>query len=222
MATKSVSTTTSSIPKATLNLIDLSYHNGNVNFSKVKSAGIDGVIIRTGYGIESPRQKDSKFEKYYTDAKAVGLYVGAYHYSYAQTADEAKNEAKFMLKILKGKSFELPIYGDFEEQTECSKTVCCDIVKTFCNYLEDAGAWAGLYSYDSFFSDKLTKSIPTRYTAWIAHVENIYPKYVTSGNIGIWQYSWKGKINGVNGEVDMDYCYKDFPKLIAKAGLNKF
>ena len=205
-----------------LKIIDLSKWNGTVDFTKVKAAGIDGVIIRTGFGVSNPKQVDSRFEEYYAKAKAAGLYVGAYHYSYAKDAAGAVREAKFMLEIMKGKNFELPIYGDFEEQGKLSKGICTEMVKAFCNHLESAGAWAGVYSYDSFFRDKLTADIPKRYTAWVARVENIYPKCVSSEDIGIWQYSWKGKVNGIKGDVDMDYCYKNFPQMIKKAGKNQF
>lgn len=206
----------------TLRLTDLSKWNGKVDFNKVKADGIDGVIIRTGYGVENPKQIDNRFEDYYTGAKAAGLYVGAYHYSYAKTPQAAEKEANFMLKIMKGKSFELPIYGDFEEQANISKSECNSMISAFCDRLESAGAWAGIYSYDTFFRDKLSPDKPKRYTVWVARVENIFPKCVPTENIGIWQNSWKGRINGVKGDVDLDLCYRDFPKLIKKAGLNKF
>ena len=203
-------------------LVDLSKWNGTVDFVKLKKAGIDGVIIRTGYGKKNAKQIDSHFEEYYSKAKAAGLYVGAYHYSYAKTASAAEKEADFMLEMLKGKSFELPIYGDFEEQGKLSAKICNDIVNAFCGHLEAKGAWAGVYSYDSFFRDKLSTDMPKRYTCWVARVENVYPKCVPAADIGIWQYSWKGRIDGIKGDVDMDYCYRNFPTLIAKVKKNKF
>lgn len=203
-------------------LCDLSHHNGSVDFTKVKAKGINGVIIRTGYGIKNVKQIDKRFEEYYKKAKAAGLYVGAYHYSYAATAEGAESEAAFMLEIVKGKEFELPLYGDFEEQSKLTKDTCTAMVKAFCNKLEAAGAWAGIYSYDTFFRDKLTEDIPKRYSTWVARVENVQPKCVDVDNVAIWQYSWKGKIDGINGDVDLDYCYKDFPSIIKRKGLNKF
>lgn len=210
------------MPKIKLRLADLSKWNGAVDFAKVKASGIDGVIIRTGFGVKSPKQIDRRFEEYYAAAKKAGLYVGAYHYSYANDAIGAVKEAEFMLELLKGKSFELPVYGDFEEQGELSRGVCTEMVKAFCDRLEIGGAWAGVYSYDTFFKDKLTADIPKRYTAWVARVENVFPKCVPMENIGIWQYSWKGNVGGISGDVDMDYCYRDFPVLIKLSGLNKF
>lgn len=208
--------------EAVYRLIDLSKWNGKVDFNRVRSAGIEGVIIRTGFGIEAPSQIDRRFEEYYNGAKEAGLYVGAYHYSYAEGLSEAVREAEFMLKIISGKSFELPIYGDFEEQGGISKTTCNSIVSAFCDRLEASGAWAGIYSYDTFFRDKLPADIVKRYTAWVARVENVFPKCVPAADVGIWQHSWKGRIGGISGDVDLDYCYKDFPALIKRTGLNRF
>ncbi|MCI7766404.1 MAG: glycoside hydrolase family 25 protein [Oscillospiraceae bacterium] len=203
-------------------IIDLSHHNGAVDFKKVKAAGINGVIIRTGFGVKSPKQADRRFEEYYAKAKAAGLYVGAYHYSYAKDVPGAVKEAEFMLELIKGKSFELPVYGDFEEQGTLSKFTCTAMVKAFCDRLEAAGAWAGIYSYDTFFKDKLTADIPKRYTAWVARVENVFPKCVSPDDVGIWQYSWKGKVGGISGDVDMDRCYRNFPDLMKRSGKNIF
>lgn len=208
--------------KAIYKLIDLSRWNGSVDFVKVKAAGIDGVIIRTGLGRKNPKQIDSCFEENYRKAKAAGLYVGAYHYCYAKNASEVQKEADFMLDIIKGKSFELPVYGDFEEQGKVSPKTCNDIVTSFCGRLESHGAWAGVYSYDSFFKDKLSADIPKRYTCWVARVENIRPKCVPAENVDMWQYSWKGRVSGIKENVDMDYCYRDFPEMIKKSGKNKF
>lgn len=208
--------------KVKLRLIDISHHNGEIDFEKVKGSGIDGAIIRTGFGISSPRQKDRRFEEYYTGAKAAGLYVGAYHYSYAGNPSEAVMEAEFMLEIIKGKSFELPFYGDFEEQGKLPKEICTEIVRAFCERLEKSGAWAGVYSYDTFFRSNLSADIPKRFTVWAARVGNIFPECVAEEDIGIWQNSWKGKIVGIAGKADTDMCYRDFPREMAAAGLNIF
>lgn len=208
--------------EAVYRLVDLSKWNGKVDFNRVRSAGIDGVIIRTGFGIENSRQIDRRFEEYYAGAKAAGLHIGAYHYSYADNVNSAVKEAEFMLKIMKDKDFDLPVYGDFEEQGALSKALCTSMCKAFCDRLEGAGAWAGIYSYDSFFRDKLSPDIPKRYTAWVARVENVFPKCVPYADIGIWQNSWKGRISGINGDVDTDYCLKDFPAMIIRAGKNRF
>lgn len=112
------------MPDIKLKVIDLSKWNGAVDFAKVKASGIDGVIIRTGFGVKSPNQVDRCFE----------------------------------------------------EHRMLSRAVCTKMVKAFCDRLEIGGAWAGIFSYDTFFRDKLSADIP---------------KCVPEGNIDIWQYSWK-------------------------------
>ena len=93
--------------------IDVSRWNGDVNYKAVKSVGIDYVIIQSGYGMEKS-QKDPYFEANYKKAREAGLKVGVYHYSYAKTVAEAKKEAKVCLSIIKGKTFDLPVYIDME------------------------------------------------------------------------------------------------------------
>lgn len=106
--------------------IDVSQHQGKIDFSAVKKSGIDFVIIRAGYGKYS-KQKDPYFEQNYKNAKAAGLSVGAYWYSYAASAEDAKNEAKTCLEAIKNKKFEYPIYFDLEESSQFSKG------KNFCS-----------------------------------------------------------------------------------------
>lgn len=203
-----------------MQLIDISKWNGSIDFARVKKQ-VDGVIIRTGFGVKHPNQKDRRFEEYYAGCKSVGLPVGAYHYSYAKDVAGVLKEADFMLEIMQGKSFELPIFGDFEEQEHLSNTQCTETVKAFCNHLENHGAWAGIYSYDSFFK-KLPAHIGERYTLWVARVEYAKPRCVPPNEYGIWQYSWKGHVDGINGDVDMDTCYKNYPTIMKQVGLNRF
>ena len=202
--------------------IDLSHHNGKIDFGKVKGSGIDTVIIRTGYGKALSSQTDRRFEEYYSAAKAAGMNVGAYHYSYADSISSAQEEAAAMLEIVKGKKFELPLFFDIEEpkHSQLDKKLCSDIVRTFCDKLEKAGYWAGVYSYDAFFGSNLTEDIVKRYTTWVARVENVKPHKCI--RYDIWQYSWKGRVDGIDGNVDMDMVYKDFPQLIKAAHLNGF
>lgn len=202
-----------------MKLIDVSAHNGVVDWAAVKADGIDGVILRAGFG-KSASQEDSRFNANYSEAKAAGLYIGAYWYSYAASADEARKEAAAFLSVIKGKSFELPIFLDLEDksQVRLSRTVCTDIAETFLGVLEAAGYFAGIYSFDSFFATNLDARIRKRYAVWVARVENIRPEHATEW--GIWQYSWKGRVNGVRGCADLDSCVKNYPEIIRRAGLN--
>lgn len=206
-----------------LKLIDVSKHNGAINWDKVKQSGIDGVIIRAGFG-KIASQIDPCFVANYNGAKAAGLYVGAYWYSYAKSVPEAREEATACLKVLNGRSFDFPIYFDMEEkaQTKLSVQTCTDIATAFCEMIEKAGYWAGIYSFDSFFATNWTQELPKRFAAWVARVPSldngtnkVMPKCCKT--YGIHQYSWHGKINGINGDVDLNECTVNYPSLINKS-----
>jgi GH25 family lysozyme M1 (1,4-beta-N-acetylmuramidase) len=200
-------------------VIDVSVHNTVTDWSKVKSQGIDGVIIRAGYG-KASSQKDKMFETHYKNASAAGLHIGAYWYSYAVTAEEAKLEAKAFIECIKGKTFDMPVYFDIEEskQVNLGKALCTEIVNAFCTAMENAGYFCGVYSFDSFFSSNLDNEVQKLYSCWVARVDGKKPASCTS--YGMWQYSWKLSLTGFTGDVDVSYCYKDFPTIIKSAGLN--
>ncbi|MDR0974388.1 MAG: glycoside hydrolase family 25 protein [Ruminococcus sp.] len=200
-------------------LIDVSKHNGTINWKKVKADGIEGVIVRAGYG-RFASQKDTCFESNYAGARAAGLIIGAYWYSYAISEATARAEAEAFLEVIRGKSFELPVYIDIEDQCQLklSKAECTAITDAFCGVMEKAGYFCGVYSFDSFFASHLNADIPKKYSVWAARVENQKPTYVSEYDV--WQYSWKGNIDGITGHVDMNVCYKDFPSIMFEHGLN--
>lgn len=199
--------------------VDISYCQNKVDWTKV--SGIDFAILRAGFG-KYTKQKDAMFESHYAGAKKIGLPIGAYWYSYATNADEARMEADACIEILKGKQFEYPIYYDVEEEKQLStgKQNVSEIIKAFLERVEAAGYWVGLYMSASPMSSLVTDDILKRYAIWVAHVGVKKPSY--SGSYGAWQYSWKGKVSGITGDVDMDYCYVDYPTQIKAKGLNGF
>lgn len=200
-------------------VIDVSKHNGTIDFEAVKLSGIYGVIIRAGYG-RSVSQKDPAFEKYYRDAKEAGLTVGTYWYSYAESPAEAEIEAAAFCKAIEGKSFELPVYYDIEEKKHLSLglKVCSEMADRFCRHLEEKGYFAGIYSFDAFYAN-FSDEVKRKYSKWVARIENVKPVRCT--DYDLWQYTWKASVKGIAGECDCSYCYKDFPAIIKKAGLNK-
>lgn len=204
-----------------MKIIDVSKHNGPIDWKKVRASGIEGVIIRAGYG-KSITQKDTMFEKNYAGAAEVGLHIGAYWYSYAVTAAEARQEATAFLEAVKGKKFDLPLWLDIEDkcQLQLGRSTCTDIVTAFLTCLENAGYYAGVYSFDSFFKTNLEPRIRSRYAVWVARVENVLPEFALEW--GMHQYSWKGKVSGIVGEVDMNSCRRDYTTIIRKAGLNGY
>lgn len=200
--------------------IDVSTHNGNIDWKKVKSSGIDFAILRAGYGRELS-QKDARFEENYKNAKAAGILVGAYWYSYAMSEDEARLEADVFLSVIKGKQFEYPVYFDVEEnkQFDLGKEKVSAIMRVFLERVESAGYFTGLYGSASSLTTHTADDIKNRYTIWLAHwVE----KTNYSGAYALWQYSDKGSVNGISGNVGPDICTTDFPAIIKEKGLNGF
>lgn len=200
--------------------IDVSVHNGKIDFQKVKAAGIDFVIIRAGYG-KSIIQKDKNFEQNYKAAKAAGLLVGAYWYSYALSVAEAAQEALTFLEAIKGKQFEMPVYYDVEEKNQFGKgaAFCSEIVKVFCNALEKAGYFVGLYTSRYAIQNYFHDTVAKRYALWLAEWSS---KLNYTGTVGVWQNSSAGKVNGITGNVDTDISYIDYPAIIKKNGLNGY
>ena len=200
--------------------IDVSVHQGSIDFNKVKAAGYDFVIIRAGYG-QVLSQKDTYFEQNYSRAKAAGLDVGVYWYSYASSIDAVRTEASVCLQAIKGKKFEYPIYFDLEEQSQFNRgsAFCNNLVTEFCGAIERAGYFAGLYMSCSPLTTYIYPSVAADYALWVAQY---YNSCTYSGSYGMWQYSSTGRVNGINGNVDMNYCYVDYPSIIKKAGLNGY
>lgn len=203
-----------------MNGIDVSQWQGNIDFAKVKTAGYDFVIIRAGYG-KYDNQKDPYFEQNYSRATAAGLHVGVYWYSYADSIESAKAEAKTCLNVIKGKQFDMPIYFDLEESSQFSKgkTFCDNITTAFCTELENAGYFAGLYISRSPLQQYISSDVAKRYALWIAEYAS---KCNYSGSYGMWQNSSSYSIPGISGNVDHDICYTDYPTIIKAAGLNGY
>lgn len=204
--------------------LDLSKHNGKVDFNDVKNSGNDFVILRCGYGVNGT--KDPKFEEYYSKAKAAGLKVGAYYYSYALNVSDAKAEVNNCLSYISGKQFEMPVYIDMEDADRYkskngmpSNSTLNEICNEFCKILEANGYYAGVYASKSWFDGKLTAL--GNYTKWIARYgTNDGTKQFDYPSYGMYQFTSAYKINGK--VFDRNYCYVDFTSAILKNGLNGY
>lgn len=193
--------------------IDVSRHQGNIDWQKVKNEGIEFVIIRAGYGRESS-QKDPMFEANYAGAKAVGLPIGAYWYSYADSVEDANRELSACLSCIQGKTFDFPVYYDLEESSIAAlgKETCTKIAETFCEGIENAGYWAGIYANTNWLTNYLNHDyLSGKYTIWLADYRS---NYNTTLKRDIHQYSSKGIIDGISGYVDMNNCTRNFPSEI--------
>lgn len=200
--------------------IDVSKWQGNIDWAKVKAAGIQFAMLRGGFG-KTASQIDSKFEQNYRNAKAVGMPVGVYHYSYAKTVEDAKKEAQFCLSYIKGKTFEYPIAFDIEDNSQANlgKATLTAIAKAFCAEVEKAGYYVCIYANLDWLKNKLDMAALSDYDVWVAQWAN---KCSYGGAYGMWQYSDKGSVNGISGNVDMDEAYKDYPHIMKVNGLNGF
>ena len=200
--------------------IDVSQYQNSVNYQQVKASGIDFVIIRAGYGMYE-NQKDSLFESHYANAKAAGLHVGAYHYSYAKSAAEAQKEADVLLKWIAGKQFDYPVYFDIEDpsQANLGKGLITDITVAFCDKVEKAGYFTGVYASTDWLKNRLDMNRINRFTIWKADYRS---NPDTSISCDIHQYTGSGQVNGISGRVDMNNATRDFPNEILSAGLNGY
>lgn len=221
--TTKATTTTTTTAKSVYNGVDVSKWQGTVDWTKVKAAGKDFAIIRAGYGKELD-QEDPTFDTNVKNAKAAGLSVGAYWFSYATTVADAKKEAEVFYQVVKGYTFEYPLVLDMETtaQANLSKEVVSAMIEAFCTVLEDKGYYVSLYSYATFLSTKVYQSTLEDYDIWVANfTTNSKPSY-TATSYGMWQWSSTGTVNGISGSVDLDRAYKNYPALMKKYGLNGF
>ena len=189
--------------------IDVSQHNGSIDWAKVAKE-VDFAIIRIGWiGNKDNHTVDTKWETNYKNAKAAGVKIGAYVYCYCNSESTAKAGAEWALKQLNGKSLDLPVYIDMEDSSISSlgKSKLTAIVKAFNNKIEAAGYWAGVYANKNWYDNYLEDGIEDRYTSWIAHYTSGTDKY--KGEYDMWQNSSSGSVSGISGRVDTNYLYRD-------------
>lgn len=205
--------------------LDLSKHNGSLNFDEIKKDN-SFVILRAGYGTST---KDERFEEYYKKAKEVGLKVGAYWYSYALTVNDAKTEAKKCLEVIRGKTFEYPIYIDMEDADGYKKkngmpsnATLVNICNTFCKEVEQAGYYVGIYASESWFNNQLKGLTKGRYDEWLANwgSNDGTLQKDKSSVCRLHQFTSNYKIN--SKRFDRNISYFDYVSVVKENGLNGF
>ncbi|MBE5861183.1 MAG: lysozyme [Butyrivibrio sp.] len=191
--------------------IDVSHHNGDIDFNAVKESGIDFVFLRIGYrgyGEAGTLNEDKMFREYIDEAHEAGLDVGCYFYSQAINTDEAQEEAALVLKILKDYKLELPVV--FDPENVLDDVARTDNVTgeqftentiTFCELIRDAGFEPMVYSNLMWEAFQFDMEKISKYPVWYADYE---PAPQTPYDFTCWQYSNTGKVPGVDGEVDLD------------------
>ena len=196
--------------------IDVSEHQGNIDWSRVYKSGIKFAMIRASYGYSNI---DKTFSQNATNAVKNGVLVGAYHYCYAADVKSAQIEAYHFLDTIKNYKIQYPIALDIEDknQDSLSKKSITDVAFNFLNILALAKYYVMIYSSVSWFSYKLDDKRLIGYDHWIAQWG---PKNTYDGITGIWQFSNEGVIDGINTPVDLNYGYKNFDDIIKSRKLN--
>ncbi len=198
--------------------VDVSFWCKSSDFEKAKADGVEFVIIRAG----SSGNKDPYFEENYERAKAAGLRVGAYYYTYAMSLEEAYADADEYLEFICGKQFDMPVYVDIEEEKQqaLSRQLLTEMMISFCDKIADAGYYPGVYANRNWFNTLLNyDTLAPVYELWLAKwTYDGLPDEDHSDQYGMWQYYDKGKVDGVQGNADLNVCYKDYSSIINNEG----
>lgn len=210
-----------------MNGIDVSSHQGRIDWNAVKAARIEFAIIRGGYGNDIS-QKDKRFDENMQSALAAGIHVGAYWFSYAFNADMARQEAAIFAQVMepyKGCA-DFPLSFDWEYDSDkyarkngvaADSTLITDMAAAFLEALEAAGWYATNYTNQDYYKNKFDSGRMNVYDLWLADYTG-GPEYPC----GIQQTGSTGRIAGISGNVDTDTAFKDYPSIIRAAGLNGF
>ena len=216
--------------------LDLSsWQKGAVNFSAIAAMGYDYIILRLGTSKMTSR--DTCFDEFYNSAKAAGLDVGAYFYSYATTEAAVQEDITKCKQWLSGYKLEYPFYFDYEDssQADLPSATALKIINTFMDAFVEEGYLMGLYSMKAWLTQSwiVNSDLPSKYEGWIAHYAGDgtydagYSKYgdTYSTQYGMYQYTDKHYFtyNGVKyGPYDADICYKDYPAIVKEYGFNGY
>lgn len=186
--------------------IDISEHNGTIDFEKVKNSGVDFVIIRIGWiGNKENHTLDKKFEEYYKQAKLAGLKVGIYVYNYCKSNEAVKSGAKWVLDNLKNREIDMPIFLDMEDSSIIDVTNLNLLCKEFCNIINQTQYISGIYANKDWFINKLNIKELLNYKIWLAEWNN-QENHTLGYKIDLWQYTSNGEVSGINGRVDLNKC----------------
>ncbi len=192
-------------------IIDVSKHNGVIDWAKVKESGIDGAIIRVGYGSDTPSQDDLMFKQNADACVKNKIPFGVYLYSYANNDKQIESEVKHITRLIKGYKLGLPVFLDLE-QAGTEKRAEANANK-FIELINKTEYTAGIYASEYWFKSYLSNIKDCWH--WVAKYGKNDGTPQTKPNIkqvDLWQYTSKGKVSGVNGFVDKSILYKEFIK----------
>lgn len=186
--------------------IDVSQWQGMIDWEKVKASGVEFAILRCGFSVDKEKYDDKYWRRNVAECERLGIPYGVYIYSYAQDEEWALSEAEHVLRLVKGHKPYYPIYFDMEDKS----TEDCDlaaIATTFCNRIKKAGYKVGVYANLYWWNTKLTDKCFSQWDRWVAQWDTSTCSY--KGAYSFWQYSDNGRVNGIEGPVDMNYLVVD-------------
>lgn len=192
-----------------MRIIDVSVHQRVIDWEKVKDH-IDGAILRCGYGSDIPSQDDKQWKRNADECTRLGIPFGVYLYSYAKTNIMAQSEAQHVLRLVKGYNLSLPIYYDLEQSGTEQGVV--QRAHVFGDIIEKAGYWCGVYANEYWWKSIINDPSLNRFTKWVAKYNANNGKMGKKPNISgtdIWQYTSKGSVPGIKGDVDMNEMFRD-------------
>ncbi|MDE7363173.1 MAG: glycoside hydrolase family 25 protein [Oscillospiraceae bacterium] len=196
--------------------IDVSSWQDTIDWKRVKQSGVDFAILRSSFYV----RKDRMFEYNIEEAQKAGVMVGVYHYCYATTVLEAREEARYFLSVIAPYEIDFPVILDFEDpsQEDLGKDKLTTIAKAFLDEVKNAGYYTMLYANKHWMTKLLDMNRLSEYDVWLAEWRTA-PTY--SGNFGIWQYTSEGRVAGIRGDVDLNICYRDYYKIIEDGGYKR-
>ena len=202
--------------------IDVSKWQGAIDWEAVKADGVEFAMLRAGYG---QGNIDEQFSRNADECTRLGIPFGVYWFSYAYTEDMARKEAQYCLNAVAPYKLSYPIAFDFEYDSvdyasdkgvTVSKALASSLARTFLNAIEAAGYYGILYANPNYLSAYFEDDIPERYDIWLAKWPKDPDISVNPGPGGMWQYTSSGAVSGINGRVDMNAAYYDYPALIGQ------
>lgn len=193
---------------ATGKVIDVSEHNGEINWEKVKQSDVDFAILRVGYGNNDTSQDDKRWQYNVSECSRLGIPFGVYIYSYAENTAEAESEADHVLRLIQGYNLAYPVYYDLEDNSQISlgNTKIKQMAETFCNKISNAGYQVGVYANLNWWQNYLTDSIYNKWHRWVAQY-NYRCDYTDAYEM--WQCTSEAKVNGIGTNVDVSFYYGD-------------
>ncbi|MGM9834421.1 MAG: glycoside hydrolase family 25 protein [Bacilli bacterium] len=198
--------------------IDVSSYQRNIDWEETKDY-IDFAIIRCGFGNNITSQDDNKWYRNTEECTRLNIPFGTYLYSYALNLNMAQSEVEHTLRLIKDKKLEYPVFIDVEdrEQLKLPKEELISIIKYYCEQIEKAGYYVGIYASLYTFENYLNSEELDHYDKWIAQ----WNKDLTyHGEAGMWQFTDNEIIPGINTRVDGDKAFYNYPKIIRDNGLN--